>query len=135
MLSKVRIFVDKESISSNPFQLKGFMREFKHLLVGGDNNLYRKINGKENKQVVLLRLLKPLVYKGLHVNMGYERTLKLIRERFHWTQMNDEVKHFVGKICKCVKDKRPVRLPQAPQKSITSSAPMGLVELNFLTCI
>ena len=52
--------------------------------------------------------------------------------------MNDEVKHFVEKICKCVKDKRPIRLSQAPQKSITSSAPMGLVELNFLhldTCV
>ena len=52
--------------------------------------------------------------------------------------MNDEVKHFVWKICKCVKDKRPVGLPQAPQKSITSSAPMELVGLDFLhsdTCV
>ena len=52
--------------------------------------------------------------------------------------MNHEVKHFVGKICKFVKDKRPVRLPHAPQKSITSSAPMELVKLDFLhldTCV
>ena len=71
-------------------------------------------------------------------HLGYERTLELIRERFYWPQMNDEVKHFVGKICKCVKDKRPVRLPQAQQKSITSSAPMELVGLDFLhldTCV
>ena len=46
--------------------------------------------------------------------------------------MSDKVKHFVGKISKCVKDKRPVRLPQAPQKIITSSAPMKLMELDFL---
>ena len=45
------------------------------------------------------------------------------------------MKHFVGKICKCVKDKRPVRLSQAPQKSITSSAPMELVGLDFLPCV
>ena len=133
--------LDKETISSNSFQLKGLMREFKHLLVGTDNILYRKIKGKEDKQVVLPSRLKPLVYKELHVNMGhlgYERNLELIRERFYWPQMNDEVKHFVGKICKCVKDKRPVRLPQAPQKSITSSAPMELVGLDFLhldTCV
>ena len=44
------------------------------------------------------------------------------------------MKHFVGKICKCVQDKRPVRLPQAPQKSITSAAPMELVGLDFLPC-
>ena len=64
--------------------------------------------------------------------------LELIRERFYWPQMNDEVKHFVGKICKCVKDKKPVRLPQAPQKSIASSETMEPVGLDFLhldTCI
>ena len=95
------------------------MREFKHLLVGTDNILYRKIKGKEDKQVVFPSQLKPLVYKKLHVSvghLGYNRTLELIRERLYWLQMNDEVEHFVGKICKCVKDKRPVRLPKAPQK-------------------
>ena len=52
--------------------------------------------------------------------------------------MNNEVKSFVGKICKYVKDKRPVRLLQAPQNSITSSAPMEPVGLDFLhldTCV
>ena len=88
----------KESISSNSFQLKGLMREFKHLLVGSD----KSIKGKENKHVVLWSRLKPLVYKELYVNMGhlgYERTLELIRERFYWPQINDAVKNFVGKIC------------------------------------
>ena len=52
--------------------------------------------------------------------------------------MNDEVKHTVGKIYNCVKGKRPVRISQAPQKSITSSATMELVGLDFLhldTCV
>ena len=83
------------------------MREFKHLQVGGDNILYWKIKGKD-KQVALPSRLKTPVYKELHENMShlvYERTLELIRERFYWSQMNDEVKHFVWKICKGVKDK------------------------------
>ena len=83
----------KESISSNSFQLKGLMREFKHLLVSSDNILYRKNKNKKDKLVLLPSRLKPLVYRELHVNMdhlGYERTLKLIRERFYWPQMNDE---------------------------------------------
>ena len=65
-------------------------------------------------------------------HLGYERTLELIRERPYWPQLNDEVKHLVGKISKCVKDKRAVRLSQAPQKSITYSAPVELAELDFL---
>ena len=31
--------------------------------------------------------------------LKYERALEVIRERFYLPQMNDEVKHFVGKIC------------------------------------
>ena len=83
----------KESISSNSFHLNGLMREFKHLLVSSDNILYRKNKNKKDKLVLLPSRLKPLVYRELHVNMdhlGYERTLKLIRERFYWPQMNDE---------------------------------------------
>ena len=34
--------LDKETISSNSFQLKGLVREFKHLLVGTDNILLQK---------------------------------------------------------------------------------------------
>ena len=71
-------------------------------------------------------------------HIGYARTLELIRERFYRPQMNDEVKHFIGKISKCIKDKGPVKLPKVPQKSITSSAPMELVKLDFLhldTCV
>ena len=74
--------LDKESISSNSFQLKELMREFKHLLVGTDNTLYKKIKGKQHKQIVLPSRLKSFFYEELHVNMGHvgkERTLQLIR--------------------------------------------------------
>ena len=32
-------------------------------------------------------------------HLGYEKNLVLVRERFRWPQMNDELKHFAGKIC------------------------------------
>ena len=54
----------KKYISSNSFQLKGLMRQFKHLLVGSSNILYKKIKGKEDKQVVLPSRIKPLAYKS-----------------------------------------------------------------------
>ena len=79
---------NKYSISKDDIvkaQEARLMREFKHLLVGTDTTLYRKIKCKEDKQVVLPSRLKPLAYKELHVNMGhlgYERTLELIAERF-----------------------------------------------------
>ena len=63
-------FLDKESISNNSFQRKELMREFKHLLVGSDKILCRKIKEKD-KQVVLPSWLKLFIYKELHVNMVY----------------------------------------------------------------
>ena len=78
--------------------------------------------------------LKILTFKELHVDMGHlgdDRTLELIKEHFLWPKMYDDVKYFVTKICKCIKDKTPNTLPQAPLKTITSS-PMELIELDFL---
>ena len=43
-----------------------------------------------------------------------------------------DVKYFVTRICKCIKDKTPKTLPQAPFKTITSSSPMGLIGLDLL---
>ena len=65
-------------------------------------------------------------------DLGYDGTLELIKERFFGPKMYDDVKYFVTKICKCIKDKTPNTLPQAPLKTITSSSPMGLIGLDCL---
>ena len=44
----------------------------------------------------------------------------------------DDVKYFVTKICKCIKDKTPNTLAQETLKTITSSSPMELVGLDLL---
>ena len=46
--------------------------------------------------------------------------------------MYDDVKYFVTKICKCIKEKTLNTLPQAPLKTITSSSPMELIGSDFL---
>ena len=79
--------------------------------------------------------MKPLVFKELHVVMGYlgyERTLELIKEHFFWPNIYDDVKYLVTRICKCIKYKTSNTLPQAPLKTITSSSPMKLIKLDFL---
>ena len=65
-------------------------------------------------------------------HLGYKRTLEHIKERFFCSKTYDDVKYFVTKICKCIKDKTPNTLPQAPLKTITSSSPMKLIRLDFL---
>ena len=51
--------------------------------------------GDENNQVILPSRLKPLAFKELHIDvgqLGYDRTLELIKERFIWPKMYDDAK-------------------------------------------
>ena len=111
-------------VAKESFQLNRFWHELPNLELSSDKMLHRK--GDETNQVILPSRLKPLVFKELHLDMGhleYDRTLELIKERFFWPKVYDDVKYFVIKICKCIKDKIPNTLPQAPLKTIASSSP------------
>ena len=55
-------------------------------------------------------------------HLGHNRTLQLIRHRFYWPKIEDDVRHFVSKVCSCVKSKKPHRGPVAQVQSISSSA-------------
>ena len=119
-------------VAKESFQFKRFWRELPNLELSSDKILHRKSD--ENNQAILPSRLKPLIFKELHVdmgNLGYDRNLELIKERFFWSKMYNDVKYFVAKICKCIKDKTPKTLPQAPLKTITSYPPMELIGLDF----
>ena len=120
-------------VAKESFQFKRLWRELPNMELSSDKIIHRK--GDETNQVILPSRLKPLVFKELHIDMrdlGYDRTLEVIKERFFWPKMYDDVKCFVTKMCKCIKDKTPNTLPQAPLKTITSSSPMELIGLDFL---
>ena len=126
-------YMTTADVAKESFQFKRLWHELHNLELGSDKILYRK--GDENNQVILPSRLIPLVFKELHVDMGhlgYNQTLELIKEHFFWPKMYDDVKYFVTRICKCIKDKTPDTLPQAPLKTITSSSPMELIGLDFL---
>ena len=65
-------------------------------------------------------------------HLGYDQTLELIKEYFFWPKMYDDVKYFVTKICKCIKDKTPKILTKAPLNTIPSSSSMELIASNRL---
>ena len=46
--------------------------------------------------------------------------------------MEDNVTHFVTKICSCVKRKKPHIVPVAPMETFSSAAPLELIGLYFL---
>ena len=75
------------------------------------------------------------MYKELHMNMGClgaGMTLQLIKERFYWPGMEEEVRYFISKLCTCVRKKTPHVQGQAPLPPIITSSPLEVVGVHFL---
>lgn len=76
------------------------------------------------------------VKKALQVDfghLGFERTIQLLRERFHWPRMFQEVKAWCEQCERCCLRKTQTTGVRAPLVSIHSSAPMEHVCVDFLT--
>ena len=86
-------------------------------------------------QIIVPKLLRPLVLKELHENMGHlgvDRTLDLARERFYWPRMQRDIEHHIVHACHCVKQKNPTLKIRAPLKPITTTSAFELVAIYFL---
>ena len=64
-------------------------------------------------------------------HLGADRTLQLIRERFYWPKMEEEI-HFISNLCTCIRQKKPHIQGQAPLLPIITLSPLEVVGVNFL---
>ena len=98
--------------------------------------LYRHVvlDGTERKQLVLPAEYIKLVLNSLHNDVGHpgrDRTLALLRERFYWPNMTRHVEEWVDQCPRCLRRKVPAT--RAPMVSITSSQPLELICMDYLT--
>ena len=106
--------------------------EFDRLFVRDDGILSLKI--RDHIQIVIPASLRRLLYQNLHENMGHlshERVYSLARDRCYWTFMGRGIEHFVTKVCRCVKQKRPVLKVRDTLQPRTSTAPFDLISTAF----
>ena len=101
-----------------------------------DDILYREIttDGKVTRQLVLPSSHVPVVLECLHNEMGHpgrDRTNSLVRDRFYWPAMTKDIDEWIQHCDRCLKRKKDPH--RAPLINITSSQPMELVCLDFLT--
>ena len=99
--------------------------------------LYRQIktDGETKNQLVLPSRLIPDVMRGIHDDIGHpgrDRTLSLLRDRFYWPGMQTDVESWIRNCNRCLRRKTPTNA-RAPLVSITSSQPLELVCMDFLT--
>ena len=88
------------------------------------------------EQLLLPESLRTSVKTALHDDsghLGFEKTLQMIRERFYWPRMFQEIKPWCEQCEKCCLRKTPTAGLRAPLVSIHSSTLMELVYVDFLT--
>ena len=64
-------------------------------------------------------------------HLGAPRVVQLAHERFYWPNTEDDITHFVTKVCPCLKQRQPNLSTGAPLHSVTTSYPFELVQLTF----
>ena len=126
---------EKNSVD-NP-DLKIFMRDWDKLFIK-DGVLYRKSHattGEDLSQLVLPSSQRDQVLTGLHNDLGHlgrDRTTEMVRARFFWPRLAQDVQKWVHECTSCIK--RKVSIPdRAELVNIKSSQPMELVCIDYLS--
>ena len=73
--------------------------------------------------------------KQLHDDLGHQgrdRTLSLVRSRFYWPGLENDVEEKIKNCGRCIRGKTPVK-PSAELVNISSSQPMELLCIDFLS--
>lgn len=119
-----------EDRQQEPQGMKRYLREWSKLYVDSKTGiLYR------GQQIVLPVKYRRMVYRELHEEMGHlgtERVFALARERFFWPGMRTDIDHYITRVCRCLKQKKPSINTREPQQSITSTSPFELVSIDFV---
>lgn len=143
VISRVRFFVERarrpsrrEKVNESKETVRTLRQWGKFILRLGI--LYRVSKNpatkKRSYQYVVPAALRGLVLKGVHDDAGHQgqhRTLWLVRQRFYWNSMEKDVKLYVSQCKRCVLSKTPEPEARAPLVSISTTAPLELVCIDF----
>ena len=118
--------------------LRPYIREWDKLVML-DGVLYRSRLDPDTDckvhQLVLPSSERQRALTGLHDDVGHlgrDRTLQLVRARFFWPRMAEDVKEKVRTCPVCIKRKT-THVHRAPLVNITTTQPMELVSIDYLT--
>ena len=128
---------DQRSAESEKVRI--MLREWKKLVMY-DGVLYRvreNPDGEKIRQLILPEKYQREVMKSLHDDTGHlgiERTTELVRERFYWPHLANNVMCYVKTCGRCVRRKGvPESHTTAPLVNIKTSRPLELVCMDYLT--
>ena len=65
-------------------------------------------------------------------HLGVDRVTTAARDQFFWPGMQQDIEHFVSKVCTCLKQKPPHHQPKAPLQLIITTESFELLCIDFL---
>ena len=124
----------KEVFCSDNHEARQLWRHRKQLFFENDI-LYKscKLPSGMVRQLVLPTSSRNDVLRALHDDMGHfgrDRVLDLVRSRFFWPSMKDDISRYISGCQNCLKRKK--IHPIAELVTIETSSPMELVSMDFL---
>ena len=117
-------------------EVRRYLRDWNKLRLR-NNVLYRStsVSGQEYDQLIVPSTIKDTILQSLHDDMGHQgrdRTSWLVKTRFFWLGMDCDIDDKVRHCGRCVRQKTRA-VPAAELVNITSSAPMELVCIDYLS--
>ena len=135
-IKRVKAILKQQDINQKQQEsqlVRRLLRERSKLSITDEDILVRST--LDNKQIVLPSSRHHLFFQELHANMahlGADRVYHLAKERVYWPNMEKDIKKFINTKCQSLLQKKPHHVPRAPLGTITSSAPMNLIAIDFL---
>ena len=126
----------KKEVEKESAEVKRYMRDWNKLKMK-DQILYRKttVSGEQYDQLVVPMNTKDTILHALHDDMGHQGkhcTSWLVKTRFFWLGMDDDIDERVEFCGRCIRSKTRA-VPAAELVNITSSAPMEMVCIDYLS--
>lgn len=52
--------------------------------------------------------------------------------RFFWPKLREEIKHYIKRVCRCLRQKKPVQITRTPIQSIETTVPFEMISIDYL---
>ena len=94
-----------------------------------------QIDGTDRTQMVVPGDMVPDILRTLHNNFGHpgrDRLISLVKDRFYWHGMNNDIDSWIKNCHRCLRRKVPTN-QRAPLIPIRTTYPLELVCMDFLT--
>ena len=140
-IARVRVLVEKQLPLTAALRHRE-TREVVATLRGSDKLYFRQgvmykeavIAGTPVMRYVVPSSLCSSVYQGVHDEMGHlasERGIALVRSRFYWFRLDDDIQAYCKRCTPCMLHKAPAQRA-ANMMSLESGGPMDLLCIDFL---